>query len=240
MKAKEVAMIPFTIPKAAATRHAGPSPGIVAAVYGLVFLAGLLPISPLGGKPGFTNPGASVDAMLVFLKARVPSVRLFGALQFGAAIPLGIFTVTMVSRLRFLGIRAAGAYIALFGGFTAAFGMIAAGSVIWAMANSAVAQSPALVQSFYDLAFAFGGPGFSVLFGLLMAGLSVTAGLARLLPRWIVISGLALAAIGELSWLALLFPQTRFLLPLTRFPGIAWLIAAGFALPSTMPAEKHG
>jgi hypothetical protein len=68
----------------------------------------------------------------------------------------------------------------------------------------------------------------------------VTAGFAKLLPRWIVISGLVLAAAGELSWLALLFPQALFLIPLTRFPGFAWLIAAGFALPSTMRGGKRG
>jgi hypothetical protein len=37
-------------------------------------------------------------------------------LEFGAAIPLGIFTATMVSRLQFLGVRAAGAQIGFFGG----------------------------------------------------------------------------------------------------------------------------
>ena len=232
-------MIPSTDSKAARARHAGPSPGIVVTVYALLFLAGVLLVSPLGGKPGFPDPGDSLNVMLAFFQARVSSVRLFGALQFGAAIPLGIFTATMVSRLRFLGIRAAGAYIALFGGFATAFSMIAAGSVIWVMSSPAVTQSPALLQSLYRLVFAFGGPGFSVPFGLLMAGVSVTAGFGKLLPRWIVVLGLALAVAGELSWLALLFPNAEFLIPLARFPGFVWLIAAGFALPSTVASEKR-
>jgi hypothetical protein len=64
-----------------------------------------------------------------------------------------------------------------------------------------------------------------------MAGVSVSAGLTRLLPRWIAILGLLLAVIGEASWLSLVFPQLLFLIPLTRVPGFVWLIAAGFALP---------
>ncbi|HEV7553052.1 MAG TPA: hypothetical protein VGP65_15300, partial [Candidatus Angelobacter sp.] len=62
-----------------------------------------------------------------------------------------------------------------------------------------------------------------------------------LLPKWIVVLGLVLAAAGELSWLhLLLFPKLLFLIPLTRFPGFIWLIAAGFALPVArrVPAES--
>lgn len=43
-----------------------------------------------------------------------------------------------------------------------------------------------------------------------------------------------LAVIGELSWLNVIFPKALFLVPQTRFPGFAWLIAAGFALPKTI------
>ena len=177
--------------------------------------------------------------MLAFFQSQASSVRLFGALQFGAAVPLGIFTATMVSRLRFLGIRAAGANIALFGGFGAAFSMTAAGSVIYVMGGSAVTQNPVLIQSLYDLAFALGGPGFTVPFGLLMAGVSVTAGFGKLLPRWIVVLGLVLAVAGELSWLAMIFPRALFLLPLARFPGFVWLIAAGLALPNSVHSRER-
>lgn len=90
--------------KTPGTRHAGPAPGLVAAAYAFVFLAGLLLIRPFSGKTGFPGPGEPVNVMLAFFQTRAPSVRLFGALQFGAAIPLGIFTATMVSRLRFLGV----------------------------------------------------------------------------------------------------------------------------------------
>jgi hypothetical protein len=72
----------------------------------------------------------------------------------------------------------------------------------------------------------------------LIAGVSVTAGFAKLLPKWIVIFGLVIAVAGELSWLEILLPKALFLIPFTRFPGFIWMIAAGFALPRVRKSEK--
>jgi hypothetical protein len=71
--------------------------------------------------------------------------------------------------------------------------------------------------------------------GLLTAGVSVTAGIMCVLPRWLVVFGLVLAVAAELSWLHMAFPQLLFLIPLVRFPGFVWLIAVGFLLPKTSP-----
>jgi hypothetical protein len=152
----------------------------------------------------------------------------------GTAIPLGIFTATVVSHLRFFGVRAAGADIALFGGFLTAFAMMVSSSVLWATTYQGIIQDAAVLQALFQIQFALGGPGFSVPFGLLLAGISVTSGFSRMLPKWAVISGLAIAVIGELSWLEILFPKLLFLIPLTRFPGFAWIIVAGFLLPGSI------
>jgi hypothetical protein len=74
--------------------------------------------------------------------------------------------------------------------------------------------------------------------GLLLAGISVTAGFMRLLPKWLVGLGLALALIDELSWLSLQFPKFLFLIPLTKFPTFVWLIAAGFLLPKSIATGR--
>jgi hypothetical protein len=63
------------------------------------------------------------------------------------------------------------------------------------------------VLALYYLGYGLGGPGFSVLMGLLMAGVSVTAAFMRLLPKWVIVLGLVLAAAGEISWLHLAFPR---------------------------------
>ena len=215
-------------------RHTGPPLGIVATIFVLLFNAGLLPVTAFGGSPYFPGPGESIDVISAFFRGRPSAVLLCAALQFGAAIPLGIFTATLVSRLRFLGVRAAGTDIALFGGFATAINMMASSSVLWTMSYPGIAMEPALLQALYRLTFALGGPGFSVPLGLLMAGVSITAGFAKLLPKWIVILGIVLAVIGELSWLDILFPQALPLIPLTRFPGFVWMIAVGFLLPKTI------
>jgi hypothetical protein len=44
--------------------------------------------------------------------------------------------------------------------------------------------------------------------------------------------------IGELSALNLVIPQVLFLIPLTRFPGFIWLIAAGFILPASLVGPR--
>jgi hypothetical protein len=96
------------------------------------------------------------------------------------------------------------------------------------------------VHAFYWLDQALGGSGFSVPFGLLIAGISIPAAFMKLLPRWIVVFGIALFVCGELSWLNLITPKALFLVPLTRFPGFAWLIAAGFALPDRIERTAPG
>ncbi len=215
-------------------RHAGPPLGIVATVFVVLFLAGLYPVTQFGGQPYFPGPWESPDTIVTFFQTRSASVLATAFLHFGAAIPLGIFTATAVSQMRFLGARVAGTYIALFGGFATSFTMIVSASMLWTLAQPGVAQDKALVQALYWLDQALGGSGFSVPFGLLIAGICIPALIMKLLPKWIVIPGLLIALCGELSWLNLVVPKALFLVPLTRFPGFLWMIAAGFALPKTV------
>jgi hypothetical protein len=211
--------------------HPGPNPGIVATVYFLLFMAGLCPVIIFSGSSHLPGPWESRETIVAYFQDHASAVRICSFFQFGSAIPLGIFTATMVSRLQFLGVRAAGTYIALFGGFVAAFGIIASALVLWVMTCPGIAQDAVVIPSLYYLAFAFGGVGFSVPMGLLIAGLCITAAFLKALPKWLVVFGLVLAVVGELSSLTLVIPQAILLIPLTRFPSFVWLILAGFTLP---------
>lgn len=213
-------------------RHQSPPLGILAVVYTVLFCAGLYPVTYFGGKPAFPLPWVSVPLIQTFFEQRHAAALLCAFLHFGAAVPLGIFTASAVSRLKFFGVRAAGADIALFGGFATAVLMLASSSILWTLTAPGVAQDPSLAKALLNLDFALGGPGFSVPFGLFMAGISVPLLFRRLTPRWIPILGLVLAAFGELSWLSIEFHSAVGLIPLTRFPGFVWIIAVGFALPS--------
>jgi hypothetical protein len=212
---------------------------VLAIVYTVLFNAGLCAVSafgiPFGVKPPwYPGPWEPAAVIVNYFQTHPTAVLICMFFQCGALIPLGIYTASVVSRLRFLGSRAAGPYIALFGGLMTVFDSAAAGFILWAMIHPGVAQDPTLLTALYYLSYAFGGPGFSVPMGLLMAGISVPAAVMKLLPKWIVALGLVLALAGELSWLNFVFPQVLFLIPLVRFPGFLWLIATGFALPKTI------
>ncbi len=220
-------------------KHRGPHPGILAIIFTLLFNTGLSFVISLSGKaPYFPGPSESRDAIAAYFQNHPHDVLMCALFQFGSAIPLGIFTATMISRLRFLGAKVAGTYIGLFGGFMTVFNMSLSALVLWVIAYPGIAQDASVTQALYYLAFAIGGVGYSVPLGLLIAGVSVTAGFMKLLPKWLVWFGILLALFGETSWLSMVFPKLVFLIPLTRFPGFIWLIIAGFKLPATIKGGK--
>jgi len=218
--------------------HRGPNLGILAIVFTLLFNTGLyFVISFSAGAPHFPGPWESAEVINAYFQSQPRAVLLCGFFQFGSAIPLGLFTATVVSRLRFLGVKAAGSHIALFGGLMTAFNLALSALVLWVMAYPGIAQDVSALRPLYYLTFAVGGVGYSVPLGLLFAGISIPSGVFKLLPKWLVVFGLLLAVCGELSWFSLVFPKLLFFIPLTRFPGFIWLIIAGFMLPKRV-AQK--
>jgi hypothetical protein len=213
--------------------HKGPHPGMLAVLYTILFCVGLYPVTALYKEPYWPGPWEKASVILPYFQNYGDRVIFCITLQFGAMVCLGLFTATVVSRLHFLGARAAGITIALLGGFLVVADAFAGTMAMWTMLRPAVLEQPSVALALYYLGFGLGGPGFSVPMGLLMAGVSVTAAFLKLLPRWVIVLGLVLAVAGELSWLNLAFPGLLFLIPLVRFPGFVWLIAAGFLLPKS-------
>jgi hypothetical protein len=229
-----------TSSQTAAPRHPSPPLGIVAGVYVLLKIASVFPVSAFGSRPPyFPALNAPTDDVVSYFSTHAFPVLICAFLQMGAAIPFGVLSASVVSRLHFLGVKAAGSYIALFGGFVAAIDELMSGAVISVMGQPLVAQNGALVQAFHYLSVALGGPGFTMPFGLLMAGVSITAASWTLLPKWIVVLGLLLAIIGELSWLSIVIPRAGVLIPLARWPDFVWLIAVGFKLPKTIAKDPR-
>jgi hypothetical protein len=223
----------------AGVKHPGPPLWLLASLYAILFIAGLVPVTALAGLPYWPGPWEPAATITSYFQTHGSRVLACIFLQTGATICLGLFTAVIVSRLHFLGVRAAGSHIALYGGFLTVFNGIAASFATWTMIHPSVAQSPSVLLAFYYFAFALGGPGFSIPMGLLMAGVSVTSAFRKLLPNWLVVLGLVLAAAGELSVFYFLDPKLLFLIPLTRFPGFIWIIAVGFAMPNHRPVEAR-
>jgi hypothetical protein len=207
----------------------------LAIVYTPLFVANIASAVLLRHGPSFVTPFGDAEATRVFFAANPFAVKLSAFFFFGSAVPLAIYTATVVSRLRYLGVRAAGTNIALFGGFAASGGIAISGLCTWVLSVPEVSASLVTTRVLYFMAFLFGGAGFAVAFGLLAAGVSVTSRhFARLLPRWLVVLGMIVAVAGELSSLSLIAYPANLAIPVTRFVGFAWLILVGGRLPETL------
>jgi len=215
-------------------RFAGPPLLPLAIVHTLLFIASIVSAVWLRHGAPFITPFGDAEAARAFFASNPLAVKVSAFFFFGSAVPLAIYTATVVSRLRFLGVRAAGTNIALFGGFAASGAIAASGLCTWVLSVPEVAASLVAARVLYFLSFLFGGAGFAVAFGLLAAGVSVTSHFARLLPSWLVVVGMIVAASGELSSLSLIAFPANLAIPVTRFVGFAWLILVGGLLPKTL------
>ena len=217
-------------------RFRGPHLGILAVIFTALFILGLsFVITFTPGAPHYPNPYDPPAAITAYFREHPHDALMCMFFQFMSAIPLGIFTVTAWSRLRWLGVKAVGPSIALLGGLLTTVNMVVGCMVGWTMVFPGVAADEGVLRALYYVGFGLGGVGYSVPIGLLFAGIAVPAGFMRLLPRWVVVYGIVLGVIGEASCLALLSPGLTLLIPLTRFPGFIWMIFAGFMLAGRRP-----
>ena len=229
-----------TVKSIKTANHKGPHLGFVALAFMFLFITGLsFVISFNESSPHFPAPWETTSTIVKYFQNQSHRVLMCAFFQFCSAIPLGIFTATVVSRMNFLGSRAAGNYIALFGGFFTAFSIAISSMLEWVMAYPDIATNENIIRVLYYMVFIIGGIGYSVPLGLLFAGISVQSWFMKTLPKWLTISGIALALCGELSGLFMIFPKLLFFIPLTRFIGFIWLIIVGFKLPKIKIANSY-
>lgn len=215
--------------------YPGPPLLPVAIAHVGIFVVGLVVAGMMSHGAKIAFPFESVDVAVRYVSQARSAIQASAFFQFAAAIPLGIFTAAVVSKSQFLGGKAAGSFIALFGGFTASLMLMLSGLCSWVISTPGMTQWPGAIRTLQLLAFAAGGPGCVAAFGLLMAGISVTAHFYRLLPRWLVWLGIVLAVASELSSLTLLTWKVSLLLPIGRYLGFVWLIGVAATLRKAAP-----
>ncbi len=220
------------------TPFRGPSLLLLVTVHFLLFVAGLVVAAVLRHGGHFVTPFAPAEQLRAFLAMSPSAVRVGNFFLFASAIPFGIFAVTTVSRLRYLGVRAAGTNIALLGGLIATIALILSGSVGWILSVPEVVASAPLIKMVNFLSFLLGGMVFAVGFGLLAAGVSITCHFMRLLPRWVVVFGIIVALAGELSSLSLVAYPANFFIPITRYLGFIWMFSVAVALTRSRRGEQ--
>lgn len=218
-------------------RFAGPSLILLGSVHILIFAANLVTIAALRHGAPYVNPFAAADVVRVFFAQNPTADRVGGFFLFASAIPLGLFAATTVSRLRFLGVRAAGTNITLFGGLTAANALIVSGLSGWILSLPDVVVSAPLVKAIYFVSFLSGGVAYAVGFGLFAAGVSITSYFSRLLPGWVAAFGMVVAVAGEFASLSLVAYPANFLIPITRYLGFIWMLLAAVKLTNGRRTE---
>ncbi|WP_406640388.1 DUF4386 domain-containing protein [Amycolatopsis sp. WGS_07] len=182
-----------------------------------------------------TRPDSGAAEVAAYIGGNRGVVQLLAFAVFGASIPLVVWAATAYRRQRRLGVAAPGAVIGLTGGVLSAAALAMSGLITWTAAQAS--DSPAVARALTSLAFASGGPGFVVPLALLIAGIAVPALFLKLLPRWMPIVGLVVAAAAVLASLSLLTPALYPLIPVGRFGGLLWLIAASVLLPRDRAAR---
>ena len=138
--------------------HKGPHPGFLALLYTLLFCVGLFPVRVMYKQPYWPGPWESASVIVAYFQNYGSRVLFCIILQLGALICFGLFAVTIVSRLRFLGAKAAGTYIALFGGILVLADAFAGTMAIWTLLHPGVIEHPPIVLALYYLGYALGGP----------------------------------------------------------------------------------
>jgi hypothetical protein len=179
------------------------------------------------------RPWASDSALLDFFRHHNGAAHASAFFTLGAAIPLAVFAAVATTRLRTLGLDVPGRIIAQLGGTVAATMLGLAGVATLAATQPHVADSDVAIRVLYGLDFAAGGPAFVMFSGLLVAGVSISGLLGRVLPRPVAWAGIGVAVLCEISSLAVAFDGADFLLPIGRFGSLVWMVAVAVTLPST-------
>ncbi len=221
-------------------RFRGPSLILVATVHIVIFVAGLVAAATLRHGAPYVTPFAPAEEVRLFFAQSPTAVRVSNFFLFASAVPFGIFAVTTVSRLRFMGVRAAGTNITFLGGLTATMALILSGTTGWVLSVPEVSASTQMVKAIFFLCFLFGGAVYSVGFGLLAAGVSVTSYFMGLLPRWMVVLGMLVAITGELSSFSLIAYPANFFIPVTRYVGLIWMVSVAVALTKNHRVVQPG
>ncbi len=213
-------------------RHPGPNLLFVVIVYTVLMGLGAVQV-----VVSFNIPHDFTANAVGYLAARGSSIQRGSFFELGSAVTLGVFISTVISRLRFLGIRAAGESIAFLGGTCATVMLLVSALASWSITRPGIVEEDGAVRALQALGYVGGGPGFAVPFGLFLAGVSISAGLSKVIPRWLMVLGLFLALACEFASLSLTYFPAGYLIPVGRFGSVVWMIAVALTLPAVIPAS---
>jgi hypothetical protein len=124
-------------------------------VHTVLFIASIVVQVILSGGHHIPSPYDGAAAGKAFFASAPGSVQWSSFLQFGATVPLALCVVCTVSRLQFLVVKAAGAFIALGGGLLGCALSMVASLAIWSLSQDPTSES---VRTLQLLSYAAGDP----------------------------------------------------------------------------------
>lgn len=194
----------------------------------VLLLLGVGTGAALGGV--FPSPFVDPATAEAFFAEQPAAVLATAVLGFLSALPLLGYAAGASAQLRRHPETGAGAAVALGAGGIAVAMLAGSGLIQWVLTRPSVRTEPGIVHALHDLAFLTGGVGHVVFLGLMVGGFAAAGLGSGLLPRALAVAGLVIAAIGVLASVSLVWSDAAVLLPICRFPGLLWLIAAGVVL----------
>lgn len=178
----------------------------------------------------FHVPHDSADKAVAFVATNSWRIQWGSFCELCSAIPLAIFAAVTISRLRILEPRTAGRAVAFLGGIGATMMLVLSALCTWSLTRPGIAEATGAVRALQALGFAGGGPGFVVLLGLFVGGVSISAGSEKLIPRWLMWLGIVVALASELAAFTLLNFTAGYLIPVGRFLGLVWMFGLALTL----------
>lgn len=216
-------------------RQIGPNLLLLTLVY-----LGLLVAGGTRLNAAFAMPHDSAEKAVAYIAQYGWTIQLGSFFELVSAIPLGLFISTTIGRLRFLGVRSAGESIAFLGGVGAMTMLVLSALTNWSLTRPGIPQAPGAAVALRAVSFAAAGPGFAVLLGFFVAGVSLAAGLHKSLPRWLMWFGIVLGLACELAAFTVLNFKAGYFIPVGRFGSIVWMLGVALTLPISVTESTEG
>lgn len=220
-------------------RYSGPNLLLLTGIYLALLIAGGSRLSA-----AMAIPHGSAEKALAYMTEYGWRIQLGSFFELLSAIPLGLFIATTISRLRFLGVRNAGESMAFLGGIGAATMLVLSALTNWSLTRPGIPEAVGAAVALRAISFAAAGPGFAVLLGFFVVGVSLAAGHHKYLPHWLMWLGLAVGLACELAAFTVLNFKAGYFIPVGRFGSIVWMIGISLTLPrhitdSTGTSDLH-
>lgn len=187
----------------------------------------------VGVAQGATFPSPFDDPATVagYFRREHTAVLTTAVVTLASVIPLVLFASSLATLLTRItrGSRAP-ALVVTAGTAAGAFAALGAGGM-WVLTRPEAQVDAATTRVLADLVFVAGGPLFAQMIGLVCLAVAVATWAGAVsIPRGMSLAGLVIGIAGLAGVLGLVWPAFLLLMPVARFGGLGWLIAACIVL----------